>query len=204
MLEEYCKACGIEADAEVLEIDRMEDSIAPLDDDMAKIRQLISSIELCYHEADKEAEYIAQAIGAGQSPPRSDERPPQRKKELEDCRQILSSWCENPSVSGINLELGGISAGELLNSIGSPTPLKLWQVKRIVDKVTQALDPSRPFHNIVLDLGHYGEPGANPVGDYYKDNLDFVKKTIDTVIHDTINGQKAKITCNGYRYAGAV
>jgi len=194
MLEEYWQACGIEADAEVLEIDGMEDSIAPLDDDTAKIRQLISGFELCYHEADKEAEYIARAIGAGRCPPRSDERPPQRKKELEDCRQILSSWCENPAVSGINLELGGISADELLSYIGSPTPLKQWQVQRVLDKLIEALDRSRPYHNIVLDLGHNGEPGANPVGDHYKDNLDFVKKTVDTVIHDTVKGQKAKIS----------
>ena len=194
MLEEYCKACGIEPDAEVLEIDEMEDSIAPLDNDTTQIRQLISSLELCYHEADKEAEYIAKAIGVLRCPPRSDERPPQRKKELEDCRQILSSWCENPAASGIDSELGGISADELLSYIGTPTPLKAWQVQRVLDKVIEALDGSRPYHNIVLDLGPYGEPGANPVGDHYKNSLDFVKKTIDTVIHDTVDGQKAKIS----------
>ncbi len=194
MLEEYWQACGIEADAEVLEIDKMEDSIAPLDDDTAKIRQLISGFELCYHEADKEAEYIAQSIGAGRCPPRSDERPPQRKRELENCHKILSSWCENPSISGIDLDVGGISADELLSFIGPPSPLKLWQVERIIDKITQALEPNHPYHNIVLDLGPYGEPGANPVGDHHKDNLDFVKKTVETVIHDTVDGQKAKIS----------
>ncbi len=194
MLEEYWQACGIEADAEVLEIDKMEDSIAPLDDDTAMIRQLISGFELCYHEAEKEAEYIAKAIGVGRCPPRSDERPPQRKKELENCRQILSSWCENPAVSSITLDVGGISTDELLSCIGPSTPLKVWQVQRVLDKVIAALDPSCPYHNIVLDLGPYGEPGANPVGEYYKDNLDFVKKTIDSVIHDTVNGQKAKIS----------
>ena len=194
MLEEYCKGCGIEPDAEVLDIDKMEDSIAPLDNDTTKIRQLISGFELCYHEADKEAEYIVKAIGAGRCPPRSDERPPQRKKELEDCWQILSSWCENPAVSGIDSELGGISADELLSYIGTPTPLKAWQVQRVLDKVIKALDRSRPYYNIVLDLGPYGEPGANPVGNHYKDNLDFVKKTVDTVINDTVDGQKAKIS----------
>jgi len=55
-------------------------------------------------------------------PPRSDERPLQRKKELEDCRHILSNWCENPAVSGIDLKLGGISADELLSYIGTQTP----------------------------------------------------------------------------------
>ncbi len=194
MLEEYCQACGIEADAEVLEIDRMEDSITPLDDDTAKIRQLISGLELCYHEADKEAEYIAQAIGAGHCPQRSDERPPQRKKELENYRQILSGWRENPTVSDIDLDVGGISADEILGFIGSPNNLKIWQVERVIDKITAALDPSRPYHNMVLDLGHYGEPGANPVGEHYKEDLNFVKKTIDTFIHDTVDGREAKIS----------
>ena len=186
--------CGTEADSEIIEIDKMEDSIAPLSDNTTKIRQLITGFELCYHEADKEAEYIAKAIGAGRCPPRSDERPPQRKKELENCRQILSSWCENPAVTGIDLDVGGTPADELLSCIGSPTALKLWQVQRVLDKVIEALDRNRPYHNMVLDLGPYGEPGANPVGDYYKDNLDFVKKTVDTVIHDTVDGHRAKIS----------
>jgi hypothetical protein len=194
MLEEYWQACGVEVDDEVLEIDKMEDSIAPLDQNTIKITHIISGFGLCYHEADKEAQYIAQAIGVGRCPPRSDERPPQRKKELENSRQILSSWCENPAVTGINLDVDGTSADELISFIGSPTPLKVWQVERIIDKIIEALDKSRPYHNIVLDLGHYGEPGANPVGDHYKDNLDFVKKTVDTVIHDTVDGQKAKIS----------
>jgi hypothetical protein len=186
--------CNTEGDSEIFEIDKMEDSIAPLDEDTIKIRQLITGFELCYHEADKEAEYIAKAIGAGRCPSRSDERPPQRKKELENCRQILSRWCENPAVTGINLDVGGNSADELISFIGSPTPLKLWQVQRVVDKITAALDPNRPYHNMVLDLGHYGELGASLVGEHYKDNSDFVKKTVDSVIHDTVDGQKAKIS----------
>jgi hypothetical protein len=186
--------CDTQGDPEIFEIDNMEDSVAPLDDDTTKIRQLISGFELCYHEADKEAEYIAKAIGLGRCPLRSDERPPQRKKELEDFRQILSSWCENPDITGINLNIGGISADELLSFIGSPTPLKLWQVQRVLDKIIAALDTGCPYHNIALDLGHYGEPGVSPVGEHYKDNLDFVKKTVETVIHDTVDGHNAKIS----------
>jgi hypothetical protein len=186
--------CGTEADSEMLDIDKMEDSIAPLDEETIKIRKLITGFELCYHEADKEAEYIARAIGAGYCPERSNERPPQRKTELENYKQILSSWCENPSVSGVDLDIGGISADELLSFIGPPTPLKVWQVERIVDKIIEALDRSRPYHNIVLDLGDYGESGANPVGGHYKNNQAFLKQTIKTVIHDTVDGRKAKIS----------
>jgi len=186
--------CGAEADCEILAIDKMEESITPLDDEATKIRQLISGFELCYHEADKEAEYIVTAIGAERCPPRSDERPPQRKKELENSRQILSTWCENKSISGLNLDVDGISADELLSFIGKPNPLKVWQVERIVDKITQALDRSRPYHNMVLDLGYNGEPGANPVGDHYKDNQAFLQQTAETIIHDTVDGQQAKIS----------
>lgn len=194
LVRPYWCNCGTEADCEMLDIDKMEDSIAPLDEETTKIRQRITGFELCYHEADKEAEYIATAIGAGRCPERSNERPPQRKNELESYKQILSSWCENPAVSGLKLDVGGKSAYELFSFIGPPSPLKVWQVERIVDKINEALDPSRPYHNMALDLGHYGEPGANPVGEHYKDSLDFVKKTVETIIHDTIDGHEAKIS----------
>ncbi|MHC4120761.1 MAG: hypothetical protein ACYSWO_24995 [Planctomycetota bacterium] len=73
--------CGVEADAEMLEIDAMEDAIAPLDEQTTRIRELITRYEMCYHEADKQAELIITAIGSGQCPEESNERPPQRKKE---------------------------------------------------------------------------------------------------------------------------
>ncbi|MBW7989302.1 MAG: hypothetical protein FVQ84_04700 [Planctomycetes bacterium] len=186
--------CVAEADGEILDIDKMEDSIAPLDDNTTKIRQLITAFELCYHEADKEAEYIAKAIGAGRYPERSNERPPQRKKELESCRQILSSWCENPAITDIDLDIGGISADELLSFIGLPSQLKIWQVERIIDKISEALDPSRLYHNIALGLGDYGEPDANPAGEHYKDNSAFLQQTIETIIHDTVDGHQAEIS----------
>jgi len=186
--------CDTEADREILDIDRMEDSIAPLDDETTKIRQLISGFELCYHEADKEAEYIAKAIGAEHCPERSNERPPQRKEELENCRHILSSWCEDTAISGLDLDVGGMSADELLSFIGPPNPLKIWQTERIVDKIIAALDSSRPYHNMALDIGDYGEPGANPAGEHYKDNSAFLKQTIETTIHDTVDGHQAEIS----------
>jgi hypothetical protein len=182
--------CDTEGDSEIFEIDKMEDSISPLDDETAKIRQLISGFELCYHEADKEAEYITKAIGAGRCPQRSNERPPQRKKELENCKQMLSSWCENPNISGMD----GIFADELLGFIGPPSPLKVWQVECVIDKINAALDPSRPYHNMALDLGDYGEPGANPAGEHYKDSLTFLKQTVETIIQDKVDGHKARIS----------
>lgn len=181
-------------DKELLAIDAMEDSIAPLDDQTKAIRQLITRFEACYHEADKEAEYIIQSIAAGHCLEQSQERPPKRKKELQNARHILSQWCKNPAIKGINLDVGGIGADELLSYIGKPSPLKIWQVERIVDKVTEALDPNCPYHRLALDLGDYGEPGAVSAGERYKDSSAFLEQTKQTIIHDTLDGRKSEVS----------
>jgi hypothetical protein len=187
----WWRNCVEEADDEILAIDKMIEAISPLDEQTTEIRELITGFESCYHEADKEAERIVKAIGCGQCPKESNERPPQRKKELEDCYRILSRWCENTAVRAMDLEVGGVSAERLLNLIGEASPLKVWQVERIVDKITAALDPSRPYHMMVFDLGDYGEPGVRPVGEYYQDEAQFLQQTKEIIIHDTVDGQEA-------------
>jgi hypothetical protein len=181
-------------DKELLAIDAMEDSIAPLDDNTTRIRQLITRFEACYHEADKEAERIIKAIGTGRCPKESHARPPKRKKELQNACRILSRWCKNPAIKGINLDVGDISAGKLLSFIGKPSPLKIWQVQRVVDRITEALEPSKRYHRLALDLGDYGEPGVKPAGEYYKNDLTFLEKTKKTIIHDTVDDRKSKVS----------
>ena len=186
--------CVEEADDEILAIDKMEEAIEPLDEQTTKIRGLITGFESCYHEADKEAERIIKAIGCGQCPKESNERPPQRKKELEDCYRILSRWCEDTAVKDIDSEFGDILAEKLLSYIGEASPLKIWQVERILDKVRAALEPGQPYHMMVFDLRDYGEPGANPPGEYYKDSVEFLQQTKETVIHDTVDGREARMS----------
>ena len=181
-------------DRELRAIDALEDSISPLDDQTVAIRQLITRFEACYHEADKEAERIIKAIGAGRWPKESKARPPKRKKELQNSRRILSRWCKNPAIKGMNLDMGGIPADELVGFIGKPTPLKVWQVERIVDKVSQALDPNRPYHRMALDVADSGEPGTYPAGKYYQDSSAFLEQTKRTIIHDTVDGRKSEVS----------
>ena len=100
-------------DEEILAIDAMEDSIIPLDDNTVHKRGLITRFESCYHQADKEAEMIIQAIGSGQRPVESNERPPQRKRELQNSLDILLAWCEGESVKCADLDVSGIPAGKL-------------------------------------------------------------------------------------------
>lgn len=181
-------------DKELPAIDAMEDSIAPLDSKAVAIRQLITRFEACYHEADKEAERIIKAIGTGRCPRESHVRPPKRKKELQNARRILSRWCKNPTIKGMNLDVGGISAGKLLSFIGKPNPLKIWQVRRVVDRITEALEPNKRYHRLALDLGDYGEPGTYQAGEHYKDDSIFLEQTKKTIIHDTVDGLKSKVS----------
>lgn len=190
----WWRNCVEEATEEILAIDKMVEAIEPLDEQTTKIRGLITGFESCYHEANIEAERIVKAIGCGQCPEESNERPPQRKKELENCYRILSRWCEDTAIKDIDLKFGGISAEKLLSYIGEASSLKVWQVERIVDKVRSALEPNRPYHMMVLDLGDYGEPGARPVGEHYKDAAEFVQQTKETIIHDTVDGREAKMS----------
>jgi hypothetical protein len=181
-------------DEELAIIDAMEDSIAPLDKETTGIRGLITRFESCYHEADKEAEHIVKAIGAGRRPAESNERPAKRKRELENCRDILRAWCdgENNKVKGVNV--GVVSAEELFDFIGERTALKVWQVERIVDRVSQPLDPKRIYHTIYLDMRDYGVAEAEAPGEHYKEHSEFLKQTIETIILDTVDGSPGKIS----------
>ena len=49
----WWRNCALEADSEILDIDRMEDHIAPIDPKVSKIRELIGSLEMCHHKAEK-------------------------------------------------------------------------------------------------------------------------------------------------------
>ena len=153
-------------DKELLSIDAMEDSISSLDEQTAAVRGIITRFEACYHEADKEAEYIIKSITAGHCLEQSEERPPERRKELENARRILSMWCENQNIKNMQLDVGGVPAEKLISFIGKPSPLKIWQVERVVDRISQALDPNHTYHNLALDLGDYGEPGTKSAGEY--------------------------------------
>ena len=61
----WWRNCALEADSEILEIDRLEDRITPVSPETSRIRELISSLELCHHKAARWVENIVTSIGAG-------------------------------------------------------------------------------------------------------------------------------------------
>ena len=181
-------------DKEILAIDAAEDSIAPLDDNTVHIRGLITRFESCYHEADKEAEMIAQAIGSGQPPAESHERPPQRKRQLQNSHDILSAWCQGDSIKCADLDVGGVSADELVAYLGEPSALKIWQVQRVIEKLKLALDPSYCYHNMALDIDGYGQPIEIKAEVHYKEHLDFLNQTTAAMINYNLDGEKSQMS----------
>ena len=181
-------------DEEILAIDAMEDSIAPLDDNTVHIRGLIRRFEYCYHEADKEAEMIVGAIGSGQIPVESNDRPPQRKQELQNTHDILSAWCQDEPTSCKDLCVGPVSAKELFDCLGKPTDLKRWQVQRMIDQLKWALDRSYSYHVMALDMDGFGQPIELKAEEYYKDHLDFLNQTTTTMIHYTLDGKDSEMS----------
>lgn len=74
----------------------------------AGIRAVIGGFEVCYHEADVEARRIITAIGKMALAGESKERPPARKQELGNARDILSGWCDGDILAVKGSGVGGM------------------------------------------------------------------------------------------------
>jgi len=182
------------ADKEILAIDAMEDSISPLGNNMVHIRGLITQFESCYYQSDKEAEMIIQAIGSGRRPAKSNERSAQRKRELQNSLDILLAWCKGEFAKCAELNVGEMPASELVGYLGEPTPLKRWQVQRMIEKLKQTLDSSNPYYVMAFDVGEAGGPGAVKDDNYYKDQSDFLDQTLAVMINYTLDGEPSQIS----------
>jgi hypothetical protein len=93
----WWRNCALEADLEMLEIDRLEDEIAPLERGISRIRELISSLEVCHHKAERWVANIVGAIGTGETNKGLGTRPPGRWHPAEEAWHhacvALSAWC---------------------------------------------------------------------------------------------------------------
>lgn len=182
------------ADKEISDIDSLEKQIAPLDHNMVNIRKLITRFESCYFEADKEAGMIIHAIVSGQPPVESNERPPQRKRDLQNSLKILSAWSKGDVSQCTDLDVGGIPADELLGFLGKQNPLKIWQVQRLIDKLNEALERTIYYHNMELNIDGYGQPLKENLEDHYKDHLDLLNQTRTAMIHFMLDGKEDQIS----------
>ena len=102
--------CAMETDAEMLEIDALEDRIGPVDAVTTKVRELISTLELCHHKAERWVESIIEAIGTGKTEKGLGTRPPGQTHPAEtvwrNACAALSAWCAGCPAEAVEVTVG--------------------------------------------------------------------------------------------------
>ena len=182
--------CGLaQADDEMQAIDAMEDTLGPLDKSTTQIRHLITGFEVCYHEGAREAERIIKAIGDGHGPPTESDRPAARQEALVHAKTLLTHWCQGPTIQDLKLDIEGIPGRQFLSSLGKSTGLKRWQVSRIINKINEGLDSSQPYVWLAFNMETH-----DTAAEHFQEHMAFLEQTRKTMIHDTVDGQKASIS----------
>jgi hypothetical protein len=183
----------------------MEDHIAPLDPNVVKIRELISSFELCHHKAERWVGNIINAIGAGETRKGLGTRPAGQLHLAEEVWQnacaALTAWCAGHPSTKVELPIGTVAASQLLACLGERSPLKEWQVQRVIEKIRSAIhwpqsydDPAARYVWTLLGGGEYEIAYRNECPEHYREHEDFWLRTVRTIVHDTDNGHEAKLS----------
>ena len=197
--------CAVEADVEILDIDKMEDDIAPLDSNALKIRELISTLELCHHKADRWVDNIIEAIGLEETKKGLGTRSPGRNHPAEEVWKnacaALSAWCAGCPSSEVDLFLDTVEASQVLDCLGQRSPLREWQVQRVIDKIRSLIhwpqpsdDPAAQYVWILFGEGEGESLYRSQCPKHYKEHEDFWLKTVRTIIRDTEDGNAAALS----------
>jgi hypothetical protein len=201
----WWRNCALQADSEILDIDRMEDHITPIGPNVSRIRELISSLELCHHKANQWVSNIIEAIGAGETKKGLGNRSPGQQHPAEKVWQnacaALSAWCEGYPGTEFDLSIDTIPASRLLACLGERSPLKEWQVQRVIEKIRSVIhwqqscdDPTAQYVWILLSAGEYESTYRNECPEHYTEHEDFWLRTVRTIIHDAENGHETELS----------
>ncbi len=183
----------------------MEDNLVPLDPSIVKVRELISCFELCHHKAERWIHNIVEAIGTGDTAKglgtrSSDQRHPAEAVWQSACA-ALSAWCQGDSDTLAELSIGDVPAARLVSGLGERSPLKEWQVQRVIEKIRSLIhwphaadDPTVRYEWLLLGGGEYEATYRSDCPARHKDHEDFWLTTVRTIIHDTDHGQDADLS----------
>ncbi len=186
-------------------IDGMEDQLGTLSPEVTKTRELISSLEICHHKAERWVDNIVRAIGAGETEKGLGTRSPEATHPVEEvwtqAVAALTAWCAGCPSSGLDLTVGDLPASRLLAGLGERSPLKEWQVQRVVDKIRSNIrwpqsmqDPSAQYTWILLGGGEYEVDYRSSCPEQYAEHEDFWLTTVRTILHDTDAGDEAPLS----------
>lgn len=195
----------MDADPEILAIDGMEARLAPLDPRVVQIRELVSTLELCHHKAERWVENIINAIGAGETKKGLGTRSPGLlhpvERTWENACAALAAWCAGCPSAMVDVSIDTVPASELLICLGQRTPLKEWQVQRVIDKIRSVIhwpksieDPTAKYVWILLGGGDYELAYRKQCPEQYLEHQEFWLRTVRTIIRDSEHGNEAKLS----------
>jgi hypothetical protein len=197
--------CGVEADEEMREIDRLEDELSPLPETIRRIRKLISSLELCHHKAERWVTNIIEAIGEGDTSKglgtrKAAELHPAERDWISACT-ALSAWCAGQPAATVTVQIGGRSASSLLTKLGQRSALKEWQVQRVIERIREFIGWPRWMHHddsvyVFMEEcgGDFEPPEDAQCPEYYREHEESWKETMQARVHDTVNGEAPEIS----------
>ena len=197
--------CTQEADAEILAIDAMEDQIAPIAENVSRIRTLISTLELCHHKAQRWIHNIIEAIGAGDTQKGLGTRPagelhPAEKVWQSACA-ALAAWCAGSPLDSIDISIDTVPAAKLIANLQERSPLKEWQVHRVIDKIRSWIqwpqseeNPAAQYEWLLIGGGEYDLGYCRDCPERYKEHEVFWLATVRTIIHDQDNDNDAELS----------
>lgn len=183
--------CVQEADSEILSIDEMEDKLAPIDPNILKIRELIGRLEMCHHKAEKWVSNIIEAIATGETSKGLGTRKPGPTHPTEivskNACAALSAWVAGCPGTAIDLTIDTIPASRILACLGERSPLKEWQVQRVIEKIRSWTDwpwsnkdPSTQYAWLSFE--------QSDCPDHYKEHEDFWRQTVETFPFEGLQG----------------
>ncbi len=202
---EWWANCGVEADEEMREIDRLEDELSPLPENIARIRRLISTLEMCHHKAERWVINVIEAIGEGDTAKglgtrSAGELHPSERDWINAC-VALSAWCAGRPASSVEVTIGGRPASSLLRRLGQRSALKEWQVQRVIERIREFIGWPRSMHHedsLYVFLEECGAdfepPPAAVCPEHYREHEDFWKQTIEARIRDAVDGEAADLS----------
>jgi hypothetical protein len=170
-----------------------------------EVRELISSLELCHHKAERWVHNIVEAIGTGTTDKGLGTRPPGPLHEAEEvwakACEVLSDWCADRRPKSAEGVIGTVRASGLTARLGARSPLKEWQVQRVIEKIDSLVhfpppttDPSADFTWLLLGDDATGLTYRDECPARYADHGDFWRATARTIIRDTHDGRDAPLS----------
>ena len=183
---EWWNNCSVDqdSDSEILAIDSLEDQISPIAANVSRIRELIGTLEMCHHKAEKWVSNILEAIATGETGKGLGTRTPGPVHPTElvskNACAALSAWVAGCPGTSIDINIGPVPASRILACLGERSPLKEWQVQRVIDKIRSwtdfprsLQDPSTQYVWLSYD--------QNDCPDQFKEHENFWRQTVQTV-----------------------